>query len=140
MKLLVARREGLEGYTPGRLYVDTVFQCYTLEDQVREIPGKPVAQWKVSGKTAIPRGTYRVIVSQSARFKRRLPEVLNVPGFAGIRIHAGNTDADTEGCILVGDEDPSDGFMGQSRHAFDLLFMRIEEAINCGTEVWITLH
>lgn len=75
---------------------------YALEDKVREIPGKPVEDWKVKGATAIPMGRYRVVISPSNRFKRLMPELLFVPGFTGIRIHSGNTEADTEGCLLLG--------------------------------------
>ena len=75
---------------------------YSLEDVVREVPGRPVAEWKVPGKTAIPAGRYRLRWTMSARFKREMLLLEGVPGFAGIRIHAGNTDADTEGCILLG--------------------------------------
>jgi hypothetical protein len=76
--------------------------CATLEDVVREVPGVPVHAWKVPGNTAIPSGMYEVEITYSQRFKRDLPLLLNVPGFAGIRIHAGNTEDETSGCILVG--------------------------------------
>ena len=75
---------------------------YSLEDVVREVPGRPVAEWKVPGKTAIPAGRYRLRWTMSNRFRREMLLLEGVPGFAGIRIHAGNTDADTEGCILLG--------------------------------------
>jgi len=88
--------------TIGTLTVDGLFVCYTLEDTVREVDGVDVKEWKIPGRTAIPRGEYEVVLSMSNRFKKILPEVLNVPGFAGIRIHTGNTQKDTEGCILVG--------------------------------------
>lgn len=88
--------------TIGDLLVDGEQLCNTLEDPVREISGVPVAKWKVYGDTAIPAGTYPVDITWSARFKRDLPLVRSVPGFEGIRIHAGNTSADTEGCVLVG--------------------------------------
>lgn len=140
LNLFVARRNGTHGFTGGRLYLNGTFECYTMEDEVRETPGRPVEEWKVKGETAIPRGRYRVIVSKSARFGRDLPEVLNVPGYAGVRIHPGNASANTEGCILVGDEDPSDGFMGKSRQAFDRVFARIMDAINTGGQVWLTIE
>jgi len=82
--------------TIGRLFIDSIFFCYTLEDTVRA-PGI-----KIPGKTAIPQGKYKVVVSWSTRFKKLMPLILAVPGFAGIRLHGGNTDADTDGCILVG--------------------------------------
>lgn len=83
-------------YTIGKLYIDNAYYCDTLEDTVR----KP--DEKVYGKTAIPSGMYRVKKTYSPRFKKVLPEILEVEGFSGVRIHAGNTAKDTEGCILLG--------------------------------------
>lgn len=99
MELKVTRNWKKSEYTIGRMYVNGEFFCNTLEDKVRDLPKEK----KVPGKTAIPAGRYRVILTTSARFKRLLPLLLNVPYFEGIRIHSGNTAADTEGCILVGD-------------------------------------
>lgn len=82
--------------TIGRLLIDGDKFCYTLEDKVRE-PGV-----KIYGQTAIPEGRYRITMTWSPHFKMVLPLVNDVPGFEGIRIHSGNTEADTEGCILVG--------------------------------------
>ena len=83
-------------YTIGKLYIDGAYFCDTLEDTVR-----PKGE-KVYGKTAIPSGMYRVKKTMSPRFKKILPEILEVEGFSGVRIHAGNTAKDTEGCILLG--------------------------------------
>lgn len=83
-------------YTIGKLYIDDNYFCDTLEDTVR-----PKGE-KIYGKTAIPAGKYKVKKTYSPRFKKQLPEILNVPNFAGVRIHAGNTAKDTEGCILLG--------------------------------------
>lgn len=83
-------------YTIGKLYIDNQYFCDTLEDVVRK-NGE-----KVYGKTAIPSGMYRVKKTFSPRFKKVLPEILEVPGFSGVRIHSGNTAADTEGCLLLG--------------------------------------
>ena len=83
-------------YTIGKLYIDNQYFCDTLEDVVRK-NGE-----KVYGKTAIPSGLYRVKKTFSPRFKKVLPEILEVPGFSGVRIHSGNTAADTEGCLLLG--------------------------------------
>jgi hypothetical protein len=98
MNLTLKRRFFKETYTIGSLSIDGVYFCDTLEDRYRAMPEEK----KIYGQTAIPPGTYRVIMSYSNRFKRIMPELLNVPFFEGIRIHSGNTDADTAGCILVG--------------------------------------
>lgn len=102
LKLTLNRQSSGVSCTIGELLVDGNHFCDTLEDVVREVPGEPVAKWKVKGETAIPAGVYPVEITWSARFKCDLPLIGPVPGFDGIRIHAGNTDADTEGCILVG--------------------------------------
>lgn len=86
-------------YTIGKLYVDGQYFCDTLEDKVRNLSREK----KVPGQTAIPSGEYEVIVNVSPRFKRKLPRLLNVPGFEGILIHRGNSPEDTAGCILVGE-------------------------------------
>ncbi len=110
-------------YTTGELYVDGDLQCQTLEDAER-LPRTS----KVPGKTAIPPGEYSVVLSQSPRFGRVLPEVLEVPNFSGIRIHAGNTAQDTDGCVLVGLEVPVPGRLARSREALAGLLERLEAA------------
>jgi hypothetical protein len=141
LKLLVTRRTKANTYTAGRMYCDGELLCYTLEDTVREIKGKPVEEWKIKGETAIPEGRYRVILTKSTRFKRILPEVLNVPGYTAVRIHAGNQTKDTDGCILVGmyDGNELDSWLGNSRKAEALVIAKINEAINSGDEVWLTV-
>lgn len=97
MKLQLVRKFLCKNYTIGDLYIDDVFFCNTLEDRVRE-EGEP----KVYGETAIAFGKYMVIITYSNHFKRPLPLILNVPEFEGVRMHRGNTEMDTLGCILVG--------------------------------------
>lgn len=107
------------------------FWCFTLEDPVHDGP-------KIAGRTAIPAGRYRIIVSWSPRFQRRLPLLLQVPQFSGVRIHAGNSAADTEGCILVG-RSRAPNWIGQSRAALAELQPLLEAAIEAGDEVWLQI-
>lgn len=99
MKLRLERTAPRSTYTVGHLYADGAYVCDTLEDPVRDL----TREKKVPGQTAIPVGTYDVVVNISPKFKRLLPRLLHVPGFEGILIHRGNTAADTAGCILVGE-------------------------------------
>lgn len=137
MNLRLIREPSRDAATLGALYVNGVFQCWTCEDAIREVPGQPVKAWKVPGLTAIPAGRYPVVITMSPRFRKRLPLLLNVPGFDGIRIHVGNRAKDTEGCILPGRVRLPDG-VGQSRVAFDALFARLEAAT--GDEIWLTVE
>jgi Family of unknown function (DUF5675) len=120
MELKVARQELSPRSTIGELSVNGEFECFTLEDCVRPV--------KIKGVTAIPAGTYEVVISFSQRFGKQLPLLLNVPNFDGVRIHPGNTDADTEGCLLVGKTKGQD-FIGNSRAAFATLFAKLEDAM-----------
>ena len=124
MNLTIHRFEFGTDYTIGRLYVDDVYQCYTLEDKVRDS-----SEPKVPGQTAIPTGTYNVIIDMSTRFARLMPHVLNVADFSGIRIHSGNTDKDTEGCILLGDTWAGTDWVGQSKNAFEEFFPKLVEIL-----------
>lgn len=106
MKLSLKRIFLGDTYTIGKLYIDGTYFCDTLEDKVRDLNknGKfDNGETKVYGETAIPYGTYKVVVNYSPKFKRDLPLLENVPHFEGIRIHRGNTPQDTLGCILVGE-------------------------------------
>lgn len=120
--------------TIGELLINDKHLCDTLEDRVR-----PEGE-KVYGKTAIPEGTYEVKLTHSPRFKKILPEILNVPNFSGIRIHTGNSSKDTEGCILVGTWDgEKEDWVGNSRIAFDELMTLLEEATNNKEKITITV-
>lgn len=119
MQITVKRLHKTNTSTIGELLIDGIFQCYTLEDVERPV--------KIKNETAIPKGTYKVIINQSNRFKRLLPLLLNVPNYEGVRIHSGNTNHDTEGCILVG-QTRGDNYVGQSRKAFDKLFKKMQAA------------
>ena len=111
MEVIVTRIFKGETFTIGELTVNGEYICDTLEDKVRPLPDMcPYTsknescncKEKVYGKTAIPNGTYELKLTYSNKFKKILPEILNVPHFLGIRIHTGNSASDSEGCILVG--------------------------------------
>jgi len=138
MKLHLKRVSFTSNSTIGELSIDNVFECYTLEDMVRQVEGQPVAQWKIPNFTAIPRGTYPVIINYSPHFECDMPLLLNVQGYEGVRIHVGNTDKDTDGCILVGATQGKD-FIGHSRDEFAKLFLKIKTAIASGDSVSITI-
>jgi hypothetical protein len=130
MLLTLERTKVTKASMTGSLYVDGKFECYTLEDVPRPV--------KVQNETAIAAGKYRVIINQSVRFKRRLPLLLNVPNFVGIRIHSGNTNHHTEGCILVGTTLRKD-FVGNSRLAFSRLFKKMDAAAKAGEDLMIEI-
>ena len=123
MNILVKRLHKTNKSTIGEMFIDGIFECYTLEDVERKE--------KVYGETAIDKGSYKVIINKSNRFKVDMPLLLNVPKFEGIRIHAGNKAADTHGCILVGTTRSLD-FIGNSKKAYNKLFakMKLAKSIN----------
>ncbi len=130
MNLVLIREASQGNSTLGKLYIDGVFECYTLEDIVRKT--------KIAGETAINAGKYKIIINMSNRFKKMLPLLLDVPGFEGVRIHPGNTAQDTEGCILVGTtsaHNPTGGFIGSSKLAFDKLFPKLQQASSITLEI-----
>ena len=118
-------------YTIGKLYINDQYFCDTLEDTDRgltqSMTEQQIGSKKVYGETAIPTGTYRIIISYSNKFKKQMPLLLNVPGFAGIRIHSGNTEKDSLGCILVG-KNKSVGKVLESRDTYSKLFSILQEA------------
>ena len=121
--------------TIGELLVNDKHLCDTLEDRVR-----PEGE-KVYGKTAIPEGTYEVKLTHSPRFKKILPEILNVPNFSGIRIHTGNSSKDTEGCILVGTWDgEKEDWISDSRIAFEKLMSLLQKAEDKKESITITIN
>jgi len=120
MLIEVKRFEFKDTHTIGKMYVDGIYECYTLEDAVRN-------GTKVIGKTAIPIGTYKLIIDASTRFKQDMPHILDVPDFTGVRIHAGNTSADTDGCILLGSTWAGKDFIGNSKIAYKKFFDKLKE-------------
>lgn len=131
---LILQREVLTGQsTIGQLTVNGEWACHTLEDVKRPLGVK------VEGKTAIPDGRYQVVIDLSARFKRLMPHILDVPNFSGVRIHSGNTSQDTEGCILIGLTRGTD-FIGESRLAFEKFYPILQQGLQNGGEVWLTIQ
>lgn len=118
-------------YTIGKLYIDGEYFCDTIEDTDRGLTqtmtDAQIKSKKVYGQTAIPTGTYRIIISYSNKFKRQMPLLLNVPGFLGIRIHSGNTEKDTEGCLIVG-KNKVVGKVIESKDTYNKLFSMLCEA------------
>ena len=147
--------ESTKDYTIGELYVQeedkltqTYKVCDTLEDAFRLLPktcpntpkGRNCeCKEKVYGKTCIPNGTYTVVLSYSNRFKRVLPELLDVPHFLGIRIHSGNSSKDTEGCIILGTKSKGD-WVTASRVAFNKVYKLLQKAVDNKEEITITIR
>jgi len=130
MKIVLTRKWLTNKSTIGEMYVNGDFECYTLED--------PVTKEKVAGKSAIPAGTYKVIIDWSVRFRKMMPHILNVPQFAGVRIHAGNTPNDTEGCLLLGKVRGND-CISESRRAVELFTIKLMDAVKASEEVTLEI-
>ena len=140
MEMLVKRRPSVDGATIGELFIDGPFIAYTLEDQIREVPGEPVESWKVPGATAIPSGTYCVELQQSQKFGPDTLTVLAVPGYQYIRMHPGNSDEDTEGCLLLGMQVLGSRIVGgTSRPAVDLVKHFVKQALADDQDVSIEI-
>ena len=130
-------------------YLTNRYFCDTLEPHAIDWRREE----KIAGKTAIPTGRYRVVMSYSKTYKRRMPYLLNVPHFTGIMIHTGNSPDDTRGCILVGkavrpqkpeEENPTGkatviGRLTDSRITFNKLYELIKEAVKKGEEAFLII-
>ena len=139
MEIKLIRESFGDTFTEGKLLIDNVFECYTVEDTDRKMEEDLTR--KINGKTAIPRGRYEVILSMSNRFKKILPEVLNVPGFAGIRVHSGNSSVDTDGCIILGsiNDKVDDDWIGGSKIALTQFMAKLETAKENNEKVYIEI-
>ena len=131
MNLLLKRRWLTEASTVGELYVDGVRECFVLEDRYR-----PPPEAKVYGATAIPCGRYEVRITHSPKFKQDLPLLVGVPGYEGVRIHPGNTAADTEGCLLPGRVRHGESVQ-ESRLAFTDLFAKL---MGASGPIWLSVE
>jgi hypothetical protein len=141
LTLLRLKEDNLKQSTVGVLYINGVGECFTLEDEKREV--------KVKGETRIPEGRYRITFRKEGGFHQRYSSqfssihkgmlwVRDVPGFEYILIHLGNTDKDTDGCILVGDT-VKKGFLGESKVAYQRIYPIVASALEKNEEVWITI-
>lgn len=143
MDIKLVRRAYRDAYTIGSLYFDGEYQCDTVEDKDRGLKKSDslskIAKTKVYGKTAIPKGTYRVILSWSRAFKQIMPEILDVPGFSGIRIHSGNSADDSLGCVIVG-ENKVVGKVINSRATYQRILAKLKHAEECGEDFTITIQ
>ena len=143
MRILLQRHALKAGYTIGRMEINGRYFCDTLEDTDRGLRGSmtedEIAALKVKGATAIPTGTYRIdMQTRSPRFGRVLPRLVSVKGYAGVLIHSGNTAADTEGCILVG-ENRERGKVLNSRATLEHLLVFLRAAQAEGEEIELTI-
>ena len=133
MILTLDRKYKLPTYTVGKLYIDGEYFCDTLEDKDRGLTDSmtvgEISKIKIKKETAIPTGTYKVTITYSNRFKKNMPLINNVKGFEGIRIHSGNINQDTEGCILVGFNKVK-GNVINSRDTYNKLFSVLSKSNN----------
>lgn len=153
MKLELERKWPKATYTIGRLYIDGLYYCNTLEDTDRGLKQTNALSYiksrKVAGETAIPKGTYSVSMNTTSPkyagvswfwnlCRGKMPRLLNVPGFDGILIHTGNTALDTKGCILVG-KNTKVGQLTESKACFKEVYQRMKEAYDRGEEITIEI-
>lgn len=142
MKIEVKRVAKKSTYTIGKMYIDGKYFCDTLEDTDRGLKQSDavnsIIKVKIPSKTAIPTGTYEVIVNKSPKFGRMLPRLLNVPGFDGILIHRGNSDKDTAGCILVGENKAVGKVLNSTTYELKLVEL-LTKAQNIKEKISITI-
>lgn len=153
MKIKVERKWKKSTYSIGRLYINGVFFCNTLEDKDRDLKQtdslSSIKSKKVYGETAIPLGTYGVMMNVvSPKFKAvkwikdlcggKMPRLKGVPGFDGILIHSGSSALDSYGCILVG-KNTIVGRLTNSKETFKELYKKMKDAYDKGEEITIEI-
>lgn len=154
MEILIKRRYKGDSYTIGTMYIDGERFCDTLEDKDRGLDASMseanIASYKVYGKTAIPTGTYRIDVDTiSQKFKSRtwakhyggiVPRLVGVKGFSGVLIHPGNTQEDTLGCILVGENKIKGQVINSQISWFKLMDMFLLPAKQRGEKITLEIR
>jgi hypothetical protein len=142
MELYLKRDTFTDISTTGKLLIDGQFECFILEDRDRGLtdtmPLAEIVATKIYGKTAIPYGRYEVDWTMSARFKVFMPILLNVKGYSGIRIHKGNTEIDSLGCLLCGRK-RANNVITESTAATNLLYTKIQTAKSRKEKIFITI-
>ena len=141
MKLELKRIALKPNYTIGKLFINGTYYCDTIEDKVIDLNknGKfDDGLNKVMHQTAIPYGTFKVVVNHSPKFNRELPRLLDVPYFEGILIHNGSDQNSSSGCIIVG-ENKTVGKVTNSTFYMNNLTARIKDAQNKGETTTITI-
>lgn len=126
MELLLKRRYKGPTYTVGSLYLNGKYFCDTIEDKVRDLTKEP----KVKHQTAIPEGTYKVIVNMSPKFKRELPRLLNVPHFEGILIHEGSSAEHSSGCVIPGENKIKGKVINSAKYVKELIALLKKDSNN----------
>lgn len=142
MDMTLLRQPSQGGTTLGELQIDGEFECYTLEDEIRDVDGELAADQKIYGETAIPARRYRITLENSPRFGPDTLTVNNVPGFTGVRMHAGTTKEDTLGCVILGDHVDAGAMTisgGRNHGVVERVKSRVRNAIACGEMVWMTI-
>ena len=124
MKLTLQRYLFAEDYTMGLLFIDGVYFCDTIEDKYR---GQELKKTKVMNETCIPYGVYDVKITYSPKYKKDMPQILDVPYFTGVRIHSGNNASDSSGCVICGIKSKN-GEVLESRKTYNALLKRLETA------------
>lgn len=142
MEITLDRAWKKDGYTISRLFINGERVCEALEDTDRGLKQSmsldEIKKLKIYGKTAIPSGRYKVVMSYSPKFKKVLPEVLDIVGYSNVRIHAGNTAKDTCGCVLPG-LNVRKGAVLYSTKWTNVIISEISSAIKRGEEVWLNI-
>ena len=154
MELRLTRRYKGEKYTIGSLHVDGKYVCDTIEDKDRglssDMPSNKINRVKVWGETAIPTGRYRIDMNTvSTKFRSRawarkyngiVPRLLAVPCFSGVLLHVGNTEKDSLGCPLVGENKVQGQVINSTANFYKLMDNYLIPARQRGESIWITVE
>ena len=131
MKLTLQRYLFADDYTMGLLFIDGFYFCDTIEDKFR---GNDLSKTKVAGETCIPYGVYDVKITYSPKYKKNMPQILDVPYFTGVRVHSGNSAKDSSGCVICGIKSKN-GEVLESRKTYNALMKRLETANNIKIDI-----